>query len=203
MNALPSSPACLRNREPILAALRPLLHDRSHVLEIGSGTGEHAVYFSRALPHLQWQTSDVAAHHGTIAARIAAEGAPNCLPPAAFDVSLNQWPHGDFDAVFTANTCHIMSWDEVGSMFAMFDQHLPAGAPVCVYGPFHYGGKPTSASNAAFDASLRERAPHMGIRDFADMAALARAANLTLEHDIEMPANNRLLVWRRSVRGLA
>lgn len=201
MNAvLPSSPACLRNREPILAVLREVLHDRSHVLEIGSGTGEHAVYFSRALPHLQWQTSDVAANHDVIAARLAAEGSPNCLAPAVFDVSLNQWPHGDFDAVFTANTVHIMSWDEVGSMFAMFDQHVPAGAPVCIYGPFHYGGKPTSPSNAAFDASLRERAAHMGVRDFEAVNALAAAAGLVLEADHDMPANNRLLVWRRATR---
>lgn len=199
---LPSSPACLRNREPILAVLSRQFADRKRVLEIGSGTGEHAVFFCPALPHLSWQTSDVvshpAAHPATIAARLQAEPAPNCLAPVAFDVSRDPWPAGDFDAVFTANTCHIMSWQDVQAMFAAFHAHLPSGAVVCIYGPFNYGGQFTSSGNAAFDHSLRARAPHMGVRDFEAVDALAQAAGLRLQNDFAMPANNRLLVWRRA-----
>ncbi|HEY5799752.1 MAG TPA: DUF938 domain-containing protein [Burkholderiaceae bacterium] len=198
VSALASSPACLRNRDPILAQLQRLFADRTHVLEIGSGTGEHAVYFSGALSHLTWQTSDMPAYHATLRARLQAEGPANCLPPAAFDVEQDVWPGGPIDAVFTANTCHIMPWSAVQAMFAQFGAHLPAGARVCIYGPFNYGGRFSSDSNAAFDADLRARAAHMGIRDIEAMRELAGAAGLVLEEDVAMPANNRLLVFRRA-----
>jgi cyclopropane fatty-acyl-phospholipid synthase-like methyltransferase len=195
---LPSSPSCLRNRDAILALLRQQFSDRRQVLEIGSGTGEHAIFFSAALPHLRWQTSDVAAHQQAIAARLQAEPLANCLAPVVFDVSRDSWPDGDFDAVFSANTCHIMAWQQVQAMFAAFRAHLPGGAVLCLYGPFNYGGQFTSASNAAFDRSLRATAPQMGVRDFEAVDALARAADLQLQADYAMPANNRLLVWRRT-----
>ena len=124
---------------------------------------------------------------------------PNVLPPLTLDAGAPSWPAGvgPFDAVFTANTCHIMAWREVQSMFAHIGRLLPPEGLACVYGPFNYGGRFTSASNAEFDAALRERAPHMGIRDFEAMDCLAAANGMALSKDYGMPANNRLLVWRR------
>lgn len=191
------SPACERNRVPILAVLRDVLAHASHVLEIGSGTGQHAVYFGAHLPHLTWQTSDLPSSHASILAWIAQAQLPNVLPPLVLDAGSSSWPEGPFDAVFTANTCHIMAWREVESMFTHIGRLLPQGGLACVYGPFNYGGHFTSASNAEFDAALRERAAHMGIRDFEALDRLAIANGMTLLKDDEMPANNRLLVWRR------
>ena len=190
------SAACGRNREPILAILRDAFADRRHVLEIGSGTGQHAVFFGAALPHLIWQTSDVPQNHPSIIAWQQEAGLANVLPPLALDVN-EDWPQGPFDAVFSANTCHIMAWPEVQAMFAGIGRVLSMGGVVCIYGPFNYGGQFTGASNAQFDASLKAQAPHMGIRDFEAVNALAAAQGLALQADHAMPANNRLLVWRR------
>ena len=191
------STACERNREPILAILRDAFADRRHVLEIGSGTGQHAVFFGAALPHLNWQTSDVPQNHPSIIAWQQEAGLANVLPPLALDVN-EDWPQGPFDAVFSANTCHIMAWPEVQAMFAGIGRVLSMGGVVCIYGPFNYGGQFTSASNGEFDASLTAQAPHMGIRDFEAVNALAAAQGLALQADHAMPANNRLLVWRRA-----
>lgn len=191
----PFSPACERNREPILAILRAVLADAKSVLEIGSGTGQHAVFFCEHLPHLVWQTSDLPANHAGIAAWLAEAQLPNVLPPLALDAS-GEWPAGPFDAVFSANTCHIMAWQEVVAMFASASRVLASGGALCIYGPFNYGGAFTSDSNARFDAQLRMQAPHMGIRDFEAVNRLASQLGLTLQADHEMPANNRLLVWR-------
>ena len=190
------STACERNREPILAILRDAFADRRHVLEIGSGTGQHAVFFGAALPHLIWQTSDVPQNHPSIIAWQQEAGLANVLPPLALDVN-EDWPQGPFDAVFSANTCHIMAWPEVETMFAGIGRILSTGGVVCLYGPFNDGGQFTSASNAQFDAGLKAQAPHMGIRDFEAIDALAAAQGLALQGDHAMPANNRLLVWRR------
>lgn len=194
MNKLYST-ACERNRDPILQILRGVLANAGRVLEIGSGTGQHAVYFGAALPHLSWQTSDLPQNHPSIQAWIAEAGLSNVLPPIALDTAAGPWPSQSFDAVFTANTCHIMAWDEVVAMFAGIARVLRPGGAVCIYGPFNYGGRFTSDSNARFDASLRERAAHMGLRDFEAMDALARGHGLELAADHAMPANNRLLVW--------
>ncbi len=196
----PYAPACDRNRDPILAVLREHLEDRRRVLEIGSGTGQHAVYFAAALPHLVWQTSDRIEHHAGIRAWLGEARLANALPPLALDVGRDEdWPDARFDAAFSANTLHIMGWAEVEAMFAGLDRALEADATLVIYGPFNVGGRYTSASNAAFDRSLKAQAPQMGLRDVAAVDALAAAIGLRLAADVAMPANNRCLVWRRSV----
>jgi cyclopropane fatty-acyl-phospholipid synthase-like methyltransferase len=193
----PHSIACERNRDPILEVLRKRLHARQHVLEVGSGTGQHAVHFARHLDHLTWQSSDRAEMLPGIRLWLTEASLPNTPEPLALDVN-QPWPALGVDAVFTANTLHIMSWDEVMLLFA----HLPAitapTASLVIYGPFKYGGRHTSDSNAAFEASLQAYAPHRAIRDFEAVDALARTAGFTLTHDHAMPANNRCLVWERS-----
>ncbi len=197
MNSRPFSAACERNKEPILAILREMLADKTRVLEIGSGTGQHAVHFARYLPHMLWQTSDLPGNHPGILAWMEAEPLCNVLPPLALDMNDPSWPAGPYDAVFTANTCHIMSWQQVQAMFRGIGRILAKDGVLCIYGPFNYRGRFTSASNARFDAMLKEQAPHMGIRDMEAVNELAREQGLAMLSDFEMPANNRLLVWRR------
>jgi hypothetical protein len=194
--AKPHAPSCDRNRDPILAVLRRHFADRRHVLEIGSGTGQHAVYFVAALPHLTWQTSDVAENLPGIRTWLEEARLPNLPAPLHLDVN-GKWPQTRYDAVFSANTLHIMSWSEVQTLFRKLDAALTADAVLAIYGPFNYGGRFTSPSNASFDATLKDRAAHMGIRDFEAVDALARSIGLTLVEDCAMPANNRTLVWRR------
>ena len=197
MNAKQFSPSCERNREPILTVLRDTLADCERVLEIGSGTGQHAVFFAAALPHLLWQTSDLPLNHSSIKAWQEEACLPNVLPPLMLDVSSPSWPEDTFDAVFSANTCHIMDWPEVQMMFEGIGRCLRPGGRLCLYGPFNYGGHFTSESNAQFDASLKTQAAHMGIRDFEAVDALASGQALVLQNDYAMPANNRLLVWQK------
>lgn len=192
----PFSPACERNREPILAALRPLLAAARSVLEIGSGTGQHAVHFAAALPHLAWQASDRAEYLPGIRRWLDEAALANTPPPLELDVG-GTWPAHRFDAVFSANTLHIMAWAEVEALFRRLPQVLADDATVVVYGPFHRQGRPTSASNAAFDLDLRARAAHMGVRDLGDVDALAAAAGLGRGAVLPMPANNLLVAWRR------
>jgi SAM-dependent methyltransferase len=192
----PFAPACERNREPILAVLSERFADRRRVLEIGSGTGQHAVHFAAALPHLVWQCSDVAAHLPGIRMWLDEAALPNTPAPLQIDVN-DGLPSGDHDAVFSANTLHIMSWREVERLFEQLPHAMSARALLVVYGPFNIGGHFTSASNAAFDAALRAGDPRRGIRDLEAVDALARRAGLTLLEDREMPANNRCLTWRR------
>lgn len=192
----PFSAASERNREPILAVLREHFADRRHVLEIGSGTGQHAVHFSAALPQLVWQTSDRDENHEGIRLWLEDAALANVKAPLSLDVS-GPWPDARYDAVYSANTLHIMSWPEVEQFFAKLPQVLADDAVLAIYGPFNYDGKFTSESNAAFDASLRAAVPHRGIRDFEAVDRLANAAGLNLVNDHAMPANNRCLVWRR------
>ena len=189
--------ACERNKGPILAVLASELAGCRRVLEIGSGTGQHAVYFAAHLPHLDWQPSELPANLPELAARIRAEGGANLRAPFALDVRTRPWPAGRVDAVFSANTLHIMSSGEVGDFFRGAGAVLADPGVLCVYGPFCYQGQHTSVSNAQFDAYLRQRDPASGVRDFAALDRLARAAGLTLAADHPMPANNRTLVWRR------
>jgi hypothetical protein len=197
---LPHAPATERNREPILAVLRTHFADRRRVLEIGSGTGQHAVHFAAALPHLQWQPSDLEENHEGIRAWIAAAGAGNVLAPLPFDAAApDAWPAARYDAIFSANTLHIMGWPEVLSLFAHLPRLLADDAVVVVYGPFNVGGAYTSPSNADFDAQLRAADPRRGLRDMEAVQALAAAAGLDFVEDVAMPANNRCLVWRRTV----
>lgn len=194
----PFAESCVQNRAPILAVLREIFADRRRVLEVGSGTGQHAVYFAPELGHLTWQTADVVAHHAGIRQWLAEAAAPNVLPPLALDVNDAAW-HGErYDAVFSANTLHIMSWPEVEKFFAGVGAVLQEGGVLAVYGPFNYNGAYTSESNARFDAWLKARDPASGVRDFEAVDALARAQGLALQRDVAMPANNRTLVWRRA-----
>jgi SAM-dependent methyltransferase len=193
---LPFSEACERNKEPILAVLREAFADRRRVVEIGAGTGQHAVHFARHLPRVAWQPTDRAEWLDGLAARVAAEGPPNLLPPVELDVLREPWPAVRGDAVFSANTLHIMSWPAVEALFAGLERILEPGGVLAVYGPFRYRGAFTTASNADFDAMLRERDPASGVRDFEAVNALAEAAGLVLQADHSMPANNQLLVWR-------
>ena len=197
LGSKPHSPSSERNREPILAVLRRHFADRRCVLEIGSGTGQHAVHFAAALPHLVWQSADRPSYLPGIRAWLAEAGLPNTPEPRVLDVNDADWPEGPFDAVYSANTLHIMGWPEVERLFARLPQVVGEDAKLAIYGPFNYGGRFTSDSNAAFDARLRGDAAHMGIRDFEAVDALARAAGFTLVEDCAMPANNRCLVWRR------
>jgi SAM-dependent methyltransferase len=190
------SEACERNREPILQVLRRAFADRTSVLEIGSGTGQHAAYFAPALPHLAWQPSDVAENLPSIRVWREAAETPRLLEPIELDVD-QPFPAVQADAVFSANTCHIISWPQVERFFAGVGKLLPEGGVFALYGPFHYGGKPTSPSNAEFDAWLRNRDPKSGVRDFEAIRDLAAKRGLALEGDNAMPANNRLLVFRR------
>ena len=186
----PFSEASERNRAPILGVLKRVLSNSRRVLEIGSGTGQHAAYFAPELPHLVWQASDVAENLPGVRQWIS--------DPAPIDLDVDKpWPKVDADAVFSANTCHIMSWPQVERMFAGIGA-MTGVRTVCLYGPFNYGGKHTSESNARFDAMLRARDPASGLRDFEAIDRLAQDAGLKLAEDHAMPANNRLLVWKRA-----
>jgi len=197
MTDKPFAPACERNRDPILSVLRAHFADRTHVLEIGSGTGQHAVYFAAALPHLVWQTSDVPENLPGIRQWLGEANLANTPAPIELDVGGTAWPSERYDALFSANTLHIMRWPEVERLFAHIARIATPDAKLAIYGPFNVDGKFTSASNAAFDESLKARAPHMGIRDRAAVDALARKAGFELIDDAAMPANNRTLVWQR------
>ena len=195
----PHSPSCERNREPILEVLREYFADRRHVLEVGSGTGQHAVHFAAALPQLTWQSSDRAENLAGIRAWLDEANLPNTSPPLALDVT-GAWPAGLFDAVFSANTLHIMAWPEVELLFAHLFAITSPDAVLVVYGPFNHQGRYSSDSNAAFDQWLKARGAHMGIRDAEAVDALASDAGFALIDDIAMPANNRCRVWRRAKR---
>ena len=194
----PFSPACERNREPILAVLREAFAARRHVLEIGSGSGQHAVHFAAAMPWLAWQCSDVAGNLDGIAAWLDDAALPNTPVPIALDVARDPWPSRSFDAAFTANSLHIMDWASVQALFAGLAGVLAGESTVVAYGPFNYGGDYTSDSNRAFDAWLKARDPRSGIRDMEAVDTLARDVGLTLAGDVAMPANNRCLIWQRS-----
>ena len=169
------------------------------MLEVGSGTGQHAVYFGAALPHLHWQTADVAEYHPGISAWLQEAALPNVVPPLALDVNDRGWHSGRYDAVFSANTLHIMSAPEVEQFFEGVGQVLEPGGALAVYGPFNYGGRFTSESNARFDQWLKARDPASGVRDFERVDQLASQQGLMLAQDYAMPANNRMLVWVKAV----
>lgn len=198
---LPFSQACENNQAPILSVLAQAFADRRRVLEIGSGTGQHGAYFAPRLPHLIWQTSDLSENHAGIRAWQAHRPAPNLLPPLLLDLRTSDWPEGAFDAVFTSNTAHIVAWPLVQRLMALVGAHLPSGGVLAMYGPFNYAGTFTSDSNRDFDAWLRSRDPASGLRDVEDIVALALQHGLGLEGDHAMPANNRLLIFRRDVAG--
>lgn len=193
----PHSDAYERNRAPILAVLERVFADRHAVLEIGSGTGQHAVHFARALAHLVWQPSEVTENVAGIRLWVEDAALPNLRHPISLDVGDAVWPELPVDAAFSANTFHIMSWPLVEKTIAGLAHLLPAGGLFAVYGPFNYGGRYTSEGNARFDATLKARDPASGLRDVEALAVAAGRAGLALAEDNAMPANNRLLVFRK------
>lgn len=197
MSSLPNAPACERNRQPILEVLREELRGKFRVLEIGSGTGQHAVFFGAALPQLRWQTSELPQHHASILAWLEHAGLENVLPPLTLDVTGFDPGALSFDAVFSANTAHIMSIEAVGRMFALAGKVLEEGGLFCLYGPFNFEGRFSSDSNADFDASLKQRDPAMGIRDIEQLDRFAATAGLSRVRLYAMPANNNVAVWVR------
>ena len=201
------SEACDQNREPILAVLREAFATARNILEIGSGTGQHAVYFSSELPHVRWQTSDLEENHASINAWLQEAALENTLPPFTLDVTVTSWPESTprntYDGLFSANTTHIMSWPAVQDMFTGIGKLLETNVRFCLYGPFNYHGNYTSDSNRRFDIWLQGRDPASGIRHFEALDELALANGLTLETDHEMPVNNRLLVWKKCQPGQA
>jgi cyclopropane fatty-acyl-phospholipid synthase-like methyltransferase len=194
---LPFSEACERNKAPILAVLRMAFAERTQVLEIGSGTGQHAVHFAAHLTHLTWHPTEQLAYLADLAARVKLEGGRNLRTPTVLDVRQTVWPLRSVDAIFTANTLHIMSWPEVTAMYRGLGDVLSPGGVVCVYGPFRYHGRYTSASNEDFDLMLKERDPRSGLRDLDELGTLAAQFGLRLDTDHDMPANNRLLQFTK------
>lgn len=194
MHERPFSQACANNQQPILEIIRALFAEVDAVLEIGSGTGQHAVFFGAAMPHLRWQCSDRLENHPGIDAWREWAQLPNVLAPLNLDVN-EPWPIASTPAIFCANVIHIISWPEVEKLFAGIARHLRAPGIVCFYGPYNYAGRFTSESNARFDQWLKARDPRSGIRDFEKVDALARQAGLLLQADHALPANNRSLVW--------
>lgn len=193
----PFSQACENNKQPILDILQAVFARAELVVEVGSGTGQHAVHFARHLPDLYWQPTDQAEYLPGIRAWRQWAALDNVLDPLELDVRNPDWPVSGFNALFSANTVHIMAWKQVEQFFSGIGQHLAAGGDFCLYGPFNYGGRYTSDSNARFDQWLQARDPLSAIRDFEAIAALADSAGLELIEDYAMPANNRLLHWQK------
>lgn len=192
----PYSESCDQNREPILAVIQPVLATSRCVLEIGSGTGQHAVAFAAEMPHLIWHTSDQLENHAGIRLWLDESGLDNVRAPLSLDVMQAKWPDIEVDAIFTANTAHIMDWPEVEAMFDGIGQLLSVGGNLLIYGPFNYDGQYTSDSNARFDQWLQARDPLSGIRNFEEVDSLASKAGMVLKNDYTMPANNRILHWQ-------
>lgn len=205
---LPFSQACENNKDPILNVLQQELQNYYRVFEVGSGTGQHSVYFAPRLSHLQWQTSDVIDNHGAIQGWHDQHPAPNLHAPLTFDLTKDRIPkppnsidsqtgNYPYDAVFTANTLHIIAWPLVEKLFELVGNVLPLNGKFIIYGPFNEDGQYSSDSNRQFDKQLRERNPNSGIRDKEDIIALAEEYKLVLDNHYKMPANNEILVFKK------
>jgi len=190
--------ACERNKQPILEVLQQVLPNSGLVLEIGSGTGQHVVYFAAHLPLLRWQPSEQAGNIAGLQKRLDLQGGTNVLPAIVLDVSAG-WPELACQAIISANTAHIMSWQEVICMFRGVCALLQPGGIFCLYGPFNENGQFTAPSNQQFDQNLKARNPLMGLRDVSELEELAESHHLELERKTEMPANNQMLVFRQHV----
>ncbi|ACJ29697.1 Conserved hypothetical protein [Shewanella piezotolerans WP3] len=201
MSSLPYSQSCENNKAAIAAILQDSFSQSSHVLEVGSGSGQHAVHFAKLLPHLTWQTSDQLEYHSGINAWLAESPSDNLRKPLELDV-LQPWPIDQLeqpfiDAIFTANTLHIMSKEMVRQFFFGVGRHLSENGQLCIYGPFNYQGQYSSESNRNFDRWLADRNPQSAIRDFEWIMQLAEEQGLQLIADFSMPANNRLLHFEK------
>ena len=194
----PNAPACERNQQVILAELnKQLRKSDSHVFEIGSGTGQHAVYFAQHLPEVTWQTSDVKANHVGIQLWLDEAQLVNVKAPIEFQIGQSAWPGIKIDVVFCANVLHIISFDLVQVLLKQLGENLQPKTRVLFYGPFKYQGEYTSDSNAEFDLWLKDIDPLRGIRDFEAVESMLRAGGITLVEDVPMPANNQLLVFEK------
>ena len=189
----PYSESCDQNKEVILSIISPLFLSLSNVLEIGSGTGQHAIYFAERMPHLRWHTSDCSSYLDGINMWLADTGLTNVLPPLELNVSRSQWPQLEVDAVFTANSIHIMHQQDVVNLINGVGKLLKQGGGFVIYGPFNYNGLYTSKSNENFDRWLKQRDAFSGIKHFEEIESLANSNNMQLVTDYEMPANNRIL----------
>jgi hypothetical protein len=198
MSTIPFSSAAERNRQAILDRLQVLFPQQGTVLEIGSGTGQHATFFTGNLPGILWQPSDREENLAGLEACFSAEANSRILPLLKLDVTCDPWPGRSYDAAFSANTAHIMSWDAVIAMFAGLGAHLVSQARFCLYGPFNIENRFTSESNAQFDSHLRAEDSQMGIRDMGTIESLANLHQMQLEHKFAMPANNFILVFKKS-----
>lgn len=198
MQSLPFSQACENNKGAIADVLERVFASRRQVLEIAAGTGQHAVWLSERLPFLQWQPTEITQHLDILRPRCQQYSGGNLRPPRALDVSNRPWPLETIPhALFTANSLHIMPWDCVEALFAELGERACADTLLAAYGPFNYGGEYTSPSNAGFDQWLAQQSSYSAIRDFEKVDELARLAGFDLQEDVEMPANNRLLVWHK------
>ena len=194
----PFAESCVQNQAEIFSILNVLLKNKKHVLEIGSGTGQHAVYFAERLPHLVWQTSDQSQYHEGINLWLDEAKLENTKAPITLNVNQTDWPQADFDAIFSANAIHIMSWEDVINYFTNGAKSIGSKGLFILYGPFNYNGKFTSESNARFDDWLKSRDLNSGVRDFEALDELANNNKMTLKHDFEMAANNRILCWEKA-----
>ncbi|MFT6978468.1 MAG: cyclopropane fatty-acyl-phospholipid synthase-like methyltransferase [Shewanella psychromarinicola] len=194
LQQLPFSQACDNNKQPILTLLAKWFANRHHILEIGSGTGQHSVYFAKNLAHLRWQPSDQQHYLPTLQTRLNLQASPNLQPAITLDVT-QPWPQftPHLDAIFSANTLHIMSQTMVEAFFGGIGSVLTHSGSLVIYGPFKYQGQFTSDSNRQFNLLLQQNNPHSGIRDIEWIGQLALQQGLTLQEDIAMPANNRML----------
>lgn len=197
MDSLPFSQSCENNKAFILELLSEIFADRKKVLEIASGTGQHACFFADHMPWLQWQPTELPEHLGVLQPRCVAYTGTNILRPQILDVCSDPWPVVIPDALFSANSLHIMPFTAVQKLFAALARSAQNNVKLVIYGPFNYQGKYTSASNARFDQWLAQQHPDSAIRDFEAVNELAEKAGFSLQGDYEMPANNRLLLWHK------
>ncbi len=195
----PFAPSCERNQQVILDVLKRIIKSTDkNLLEIGSGTGQHAVFMVPHFPDLQWHTSDLKENHLGIDMWLEEANLNNISAPIVFESGNSDFPEMEIDIVFTTNTLHIMSWENVVNMIDQLGKNLKKGAKIIVYGPFNYNGNFTSESNAKFDVWLKDQEPHRGIRDFETVVNLMKKEGMILLEDIEMPANNRILYFIKS-----
>lgn len=195
----PYSESCDQNRDPILIVLKQeITTQHGTLLEIGSGTGQHSVYFAPEFPHILWQPSELEQNMAGILMWMRDFHSDNIQTPIPLDtLNPGHWPKTNYDLAYSANTTHIMSWQAVCAMFEGVSTCLHPGGKLILYGPFNYDGNYTSESNARFDQWLKQRDPASGIRDLGDLKNLAAKHHMELVKDYEMPVNNRILVWQR------
>ena len=192
------SPASARNRQPILEVLERVLPSAATVLELASGSGEHAIYFSKNLPHLTWQPSDVDDDGlASVESWVEHEALPNVRKPLRLDVCADDWIDEPVDAIYCCNMIHITPWEMTEALMRGVGKHLKAGGRLVTYGPYRIGDEHTAPSNASFDHSLRSRDARWGVRDFEAVSEEAKKNGLVFVERVAMPANNFILVFRK------